>query len=536
VLAWGAVRAPLTTGITDDGTDFSYAERQEFARMQGLPIAWRLRSEACMKRFSPALQTPFGTRRWLPLRLSLVVLLLLAGCSAAPEREVPPRDACGELTSALDRAISAESYFDPSLRRITGWPLGRADRFLAGFEYDTLTPAAREAWLEHTLVRARDAYVAEFARLSPDTRRTLRTEHGFEDVGAQLEACFLRSSPPVDLPEASYAVPDSYSDALRVVGLYPLTGLVARGFIERYRDAMTARVEAGPATVFEAQQSYAGAQGDRASIAPELPLVTDALGVPRWSDEHWQALFRQHMPQIVSELRSDADRVGTPGLDADSRIRIDTGQPTVFTYPGYMRRGGQVLAQLNYVFWFPARTPERGFDLYAGDLAGILWRVTLDHGLRPVLYDSIHLCGCYHKLFLPPGSQIDLDRLKGERPLVFALDDLPEPPRGLRLRLAAATHYIIEVRGPEFDPEALSYRLEPYARQLTLPGPAGVVSLFGSTGIVEQSRRPERFVLWPMGIRSPGAMRQRGLHATAFAGRRHFDAADLLDTLGLTFD
>jgi hypothetical protein len=39
-----------------------------------------------------------------------------------------------------------------------------------------------------------------------------------------------------------------------------------------------------------------------------------------------------------------------------------------------------------------------------------------------------------------------------------------------------------------------------------------------------------------MGIPSPGAMRQRGLHATAFAGRRHFDDPDLLDTLRLTFD
>ena len=463
-------------------------------------------------------------------------MLVLAGCSTAPQREAPHRHACGDLTAALDRAIGAESHFDPGLHRISGWSLGRTDRFLAGFEYDTLAPAARQAWLEHAFAHARGAYSAEFARLSPDTRRALGTEHGFEDVGAQLEACFRRSTPPVSLPEASYAVPDSYSDALRVLGLYPLTGLIARGFIERYRDTMTARVDAGPATVFGAQQSYEGTQGDRASIPPELPLLTDALGVPQWSHEHWEALFRQHMPQIVSELASDADRVGSPRLDADGRIRIDTGRPTVFTYPGYMRRGGQVLPQLNYVFWFPARAPERGFDLYAGDLAGILWRVTLDHELRPVLYDSIHLCGCYHKLFLPPGSQVDLDRLKGERPLVFTLDDLPEPPRGLQLRLAAATHYIIEARAPEFDPQALPYGLEPYERQLTLPGPGGAASLFGSTGIVEQSRRPERFVLWPMGIPSPGAMRQRGLHATAFAGRRHFDDADLLDALGLTFD
>jgi hypothetical protein len=31
-----------------------------------------------------------------------------------------------------------------------------------------------------------------------------------------------------------------------------------------------------------------------------------------------------------------------------------------------------------------------------------------------------------------------------------------------------------------------------------------------------------------MGIASPGAMRQWGTHATAFVGRRHFDAPDLI--------
>ena len=34
-----------------------------------------------------------------------------------------------------------------------------------------------------------------------------------------------------------------------------------------------------------------------------------------------------------------------------------------------------------------------------------------------------------------------------------------------------------------------------------------------------------------MGIRSPGAMRQWGHHATAFVGRRHFDDPYLIEQL-----
>ena len=55
--------------------------------------------------------------------------------------------------------------------------------------------------------------------------------------------------------------------------------------------------------------------------------------------------------------------------------------------------------------------------------------------------------------------------------------------------------------------------------------------LFGSDGLVAGTERSERWLLWPMGIPSPGAMREQGRHATAFIGRRHFDDPDLLDTL-----
>jgi len=46
---------------------------------------------------------------------------------------------------------------------------------------------------------------------------------------------------------------------------------------------------------------------------------------------------------------------------------------------------------------------------------------------------------------------------------------------------------------------------------------------------VELTERAERWLFWPMGIDSAGAMRQWGRHATAFVGRRHFDDADLLE-------
>ena len=78
--------------------------------------------------------------------------------------------------------------------------------------------------------------------------------------------------------------------------------------------------------------------------------------------------------------------------------------------------------------------------------------------------------------------------------------------------------------------DAVAYERRPEDDLQRLPWPGGGTrSLYGPSGLVAGTERGERFLFWPMGIASAGAMRQWGHHATAFVGRRHFDDADLLD-------
>ena len=65
-------------------------------------------------------------------------------------------------------------------------------------------------------------------------------------------------------------------------------------------------------------------------------------------------------------------------------------------------------------------------------------------------------------------------------------------------------------------------------RSLPWPG-GGRRSVFAPDGIVPGTQRGERWLFWPMGIASPGAMRQWGRQPTAFVGRRHFDDPWLMD-------
>jgi hypothetical protein len=98
------------------------------------------------------------------------------------------------------------------------------------------------------------------------------------------------------------------------------------------------------------------------------------------------------------------------------------------------------------------------------------------------------------------------------------------------LWLATRSHYLVglsTVDDGEIDGARYALADDNDLRSLPIPG-GGRRSLFEADGLVAGTERMERFLLWPSGIASPGAMRQWGTHATAFVGRRHFDDPDLI--------
>jgi hypothetical protein len=115
---------------------------------------------------------------------------------------------------------------------------------------------------------------------------------------------------------------------------------------------------------------------------------------------------------------------------------------------------------------------------------------------------------------------------------MFSPQAMPRVASGERplVRVASATHYIEHVGLVHGSDSLARYELRPYAelRSLQRFGP-GRESAFDEDGLVAGSERAERYLFWPMGIASAGAMRQWGRHATAFVGRRHFDDADLIE-------
>ena len=115
---------------------------------------------------------------------------------------------------------------------------------------------------------------------------------------------------------------------------------------------------------------------------------------------------------------------------------------------------------------------------------------------------------------------------------MFAPQALPRVGEGARplVRIASGTHYIERVGLVSGSDSLARYEILSYGELRSLPRLDGRrASLFDREGLVPGTERPERLLFWPMGIRSAGAMRQWGRHATAFIGRRHFDDADLFE-------
>jgi hypothetical protein len=160
----------------------------------------------------------------------------------------------------------------------------------------------------------------------------------------------------------------------------------------------------------------------------------------------------------------------------------------------------------------------------------VVWRATLAPDGEPVLYDSIHPCGCYHQFF-PTARAKPRPAPDPEEEWAFVPQSLPRVAEGERpvVRIASRTHYIERVSLARGGDSVARYVLRDYNELRSLPKGAGRRSAFGPDGLIAGTERAERFLFWPMGIDSAGAMRQWGRHATAFVGRRHFDDADLLE-------
>jgi hypothetical protein len=467
----------------------------------------------------------------------LVTALFAGGCASIdPYAQAPMRthlaraDAVGECARLLRRAdeqIDAAGVRDAGAPRVPGFPYLRVDRFTAslGERADELRGAGFAAWSELMAQVDRQARAAELANAGQPVQDAA--------VDACRYALAVADAGELAKLRAAAQVPDDYSTALRAAGLYPLTRLA---FASGIRDWQQRTREAFAADLAELPRAGTVQRFVPAPVPPPLapPSRSVAFALPGPSRAQLVEWVARHAPALEIDTGSDADRIGTlhwAGHDSPA-IAVDTRRPAAYVRTAYTHFAGRVRLQIIYTFWFPARPAEHAFDILAGALDGLLWRVTLDESGAPLVYDSIHPCGCYH-LFFPTEAVVARPQPETIDEGLFAPQQAPQVAAGERiaLRIASRTHYLQRVMAGSADPPAgVTYGVHDESALLQLPWPAGGTrSAYDAAAFVPGSERAERWLFWPMGIASAGQMRQWGRHATAFVGRRHFDDARLLD-------
>jgi hypothetical protein len=468
--------------------------------------------------------------------------LTIAGCGTLSATRVPWEaerpDGCRALFERLDAVVLERGVHDAADVPIPGFPYLRANRFVASLAGGLSEPAAKTDWVQWMRELDLAARGKEIANLPDDAVRTLAASRN--ELAGRVKACsaalYDADGVRPDFYEelgARVAVPDEYSSALRLTGLYPLVTIPEYKITERVRERFRAW--------YEMPYEKLPVEGTLRVYSPPKGIGRDAreviaasrrnpLAIPRPSAGEARELALRYAPVIIQDEAAPYDRVGRIVWKADE-LTVDGGRPAVYYYLSHARVKGEPVLQINYTFWYPARAGSRAPAIEHGRLDGLTLRLSFDTQGRLFMIDLMSNCGCYH-VFIPARDRVARTIRRYYENDPFAPQGLPEIAAGqsLAVRILSGWHQVQRLLPLTPPPDGIPYELLPYETLESLArGDGGSSSVFDAEGIAKGSERVERFIFFPTGIPSIGSMRQRGHHAITLSGRTHFDEPGLLE-------
>jgi hypothetical protein len=470
-----------------------------------------------------------------------VCALILAGCATLPEisrsthvGDSGPVGSCGDFFAMLDQRTKEARVLDPGAFRVRNHPYLRVNRFLASFANEVEDEATFAAWVDQMQALDQNARRYEIANLAIDHKHTPSPENERDEVFSKVVACgnllkgvdFQEIEQRKELPKR-VVVPDEYISLRRVFGLYPLSSLFVAQGVENWQERAQKNFSLEPPVDWQAIRYVPEQRGNLLAVREILAQTErDRLGIPQYSPEAKATLFRFYAPVWEVQTQGNFDLIGSPFWTHEGVLDVDTKRPAAYTLLSFTRFKGEILTQLNYIIWFPSRPKENAVDLYGGLLDGVNFRATLDRNGEPLLYESIHNCGCYYKSFPTKRLKVLEKITYPEPPLILKAPEVNPSTAFMTVAMESRTHYLQHLYPlpREIQPESMVYSLVDYGQVLSLPLPkGGRASMFSQDSIAPGSERLERWILWPTGVISPGAMRQWGRQAVAFVGKRQFD-------------
>jgi hypothetical protein len=481
----------------------------------------------------------------------LILLVFSEGCATFQIRqqvagfERPPEYV--QFFEVLDDAVKNAGVRNAADFAVTGFPYLRTSRFLQNIKTDLDNEPKRQQWVRamrqlDLAARRKEIQNLPAEDLKDLTRRlALPADRNLllDQVMKYSDGLFAHDQHKpgyYQILSKAATVPDEYSTAMRVVGIYPLTSIpvasVTRNVQDRFRK------------LYHAPADQLAVQGKRFAYGPppgpgysELiaRLILErsslnALGIPQPSIADQQILLAMFAPVFYQDDAADYDKPGEVAW-LDDKVRVNPAKPTVYYYFSNSQLNGEPILQLNYVIWYSARNGPLSPWIERGPLDGLTVRVSLNRRGYPFMVDIMNNCGCYH-FFLPQhDSPLEILSMPGQIN-AFVPRRLPSsyPRRRLRLWIMSGWHQIDHLDAESIPIPDITYRFVDYEQLESLPrNDRSFESIFNAKGIGKDSPRIESLIFFPMGIADIGSMRQRGHHAVLFIGRAHFDDPDLFD-------
>ena len=474
---------------------------------------------------------------YLKLGAIALVILFSHGCAIISRPTRSDRvgtegllGSCADFLADYDQKIAAAKVLDSGTFRIKGYPYLRVNRFLASFAKEVDDPNMFSDWLDRLQLLDQQARASEIFNLSQSGNTNVDDKALIQrviDCGNLLkEADFKTKKARKHLREA-ITVPDEYIETRRVLGIYPITGWFVSHGVSKWHAEARKHFSLEPPADWQKAIQYSPPEAESLPISEHIASLVqrDALGIPEYTQESLDALFAIHAPVWEVETKGDYDRIGAPFWADKEELQVNIHKPTTYTQLSFTRFGDKILTQLNYIIWFPSRPKPNSWDLYGGRFDGVDFRVTLDADGSTLLYETIHNCGCYDTLYPTKRLRIRSKIDYAEKPLILKKPPIDNASEVMVVAMESKNHYVRHLYAipRQMQPEKV-YAYKDYQQLRSLPLPAsGRRSMFDQDGIVPGSKRLERFILWPSGVYSPGAMRQWGRHAVALVGKRHFD-------------
>ena len=432
---------------------------------------------------------------------------------------------CRQEYAEMDARVARAGVGSAEFYRVPGHPYLRTDRLLASFRNDVQGLEDVSEWLGRMRELDQDARDYEYINLGMTELQAAIQRDRFLNCGRVLATVELRDPSAWEKLVAVVYPEDDYSDWARWLGLHALRvrtlraqELAANQELQQQHREAVARSNESPTRLWMARP---------AEESTPLPLIADTvqlnvLGYPNLLVSQWRTLVDTHAPALWVESAADVDQPAAPTWTVQG-LSADPSSPQLSYQVGYTRYRDETLVQITYTIWF--KSGERATHV---PIDGMIWRVTLDRRLEPLLYESLHPSGDDHRWYVVHPMRL---RAEADPELSFIAPDLA-PAATPVLHFEAGTHRLRRVVSSERlrPSQTMNFELRAYEELYTMPLPdGGSRSLFDPNGMIAGSEARGEAPGWSSGIPHPGALRQAGHHAVTHIGRRHFDDPDLLD-------